>query len=88
MPDPAGAGSMRIVTGAPEWRPTPVNSRGCGNRLFQMGRVEAKTFSNCEKQGAWIRLDARWQSLSCGIFATHLHLAGYLRLISRFGAAI
>jgi hypothetical protein len=28
MPDPAAAGNRRILTSAPEWRPTPVNSIG------------------------------------------------------------
>jgi hypothetical protein len=28
MPDPAAAGSSRIVTGAPEWSPIPANSMG------------------------------------------------------------
>ena len=50
MPEPAGAGSSRMVTGAPECSPTPANSSGCRNRLFQMRGLSQKflrTPRNC-----------------------------------------
>ena len=49
MPDPAGAGSRRMVTGAPEWSPTPVNSMGAAIVCSKCAGFANKSFSSLDE---------------------------------------
>ena len=59
MPDPAGAGRRRMVTGAPECSPTPVNSSGaamvCSRWALLLKNISLRTKvdQNVENWAYW-----------------------------------
>src|SRR5580658_4558871 len=69
MPEPAGAGKRRMLTGAPEWSPTPSKAMGSAIVCSRWAGL-ANQHSNCAEISVLDRLDAN-SSLEPVAFLPH-----------------